>query len=221
MKSLLSTIALCSLLMACSQGNQSAKTDTSGESASTAAQHTKPESIYTPYTEEAVKPKLSDMQAIVDSGHLYLPAYEKEAQTYLDHWQSHPEVLKAMMDSELDPNITQEVTDIPLDEEEVATDVAPISARGRISAQESQSAFNVSGAIDYFLEIQSTNEQPFTLQGLKINRGRCGFSTGDFYSKMPVTLNYSGTVKYLLKCKGDQVLEAELITDQGSFSITF
>lgn len=221
MKSLLSTIALCSLLMACSQGNQSAKTDTSGESASTAAQHTKPESIYAPYTEEAVKAKLSDMQAIVDSGHLYLPAYEKEAQTYLDHWQSHPEVLKAMMDSELDPNITQEVTDIPLDEEEVATDVAPISARGRISAQESQSAFNVSGAIDYFLEIQSTNEQPFTLQGLKINRGRCGFSTGDFYSKMPVTLNYSGTVKYLLKCKGDQVLEAELITDQGSFSITF
>ena len=221
MKSLLSTIALCSLLMACSQGNQSAKTDTSGESASTAAQHTKPESIYTPYTVEAVKAKLSDMQAIVDSGHLYLPAYEKEAQTYLDHWQSHPEVLKAMMDSELDPNITQEVTDIPLDEEEVATDVAPISARGRISAQESQSAFNVSGAIDYFLEIQSTNEQPFTLQGLKINRGRCGFSTGDFYSKMPVTLNYSGTVKYLLKCKGDQVLEAELITDQGSFSITF
>ena len=221
MKSLLPTIALCSLLMACSQGNQSAKTDTSGESASTAAQHTKPESIYTPYTEEAVKAKLSDMQAIVDSGHLYLPAYEKEAQTYLDHWQSHPEVLKAMMDSELDPNITQEVTDIPLDEEEVATDVAPISARGRISAQESQSAFNVSGAIDYFLEIQSTNEQPFTLQGLKINRGRCGFSTGDFYSKMPVTLNYSGTVKYLLKCKGDQVLEAELITDQGSFSITF
>ena len=221
MKSLLSTIALCSLLMACSQGNQSAKTDTSGESASTAAQHTKPESIYTPYTEEAVKAKLSDMQAIVDSGHLYLPAYEKEAQTYLDHWQSHPEVLKAMMNSELDPNITQEVTDIPLDEEEVATDVAPISARGRISAQESQSAFNVSGAIDYFLEIQSTNEQPFTLQGLKINRGRCGFSTGDFYSKMPVTLNYSGTVKYLLKCKGDQVLEAELITDQGSFSITF
>ena len=221
MKSLLPTIALCSLLMACSQGNQSAKTDTSGEPTSAAAQHTKPESIYTPYTEEAVKAKLSDMQAIVDSGHLYLPAYEKEAQTYLDHWQSHPEVLKAMMDSELDPNITQEVTDIPLDEEEVATDVAPISARGRISAQESQSAFNVSGAIDYFLEIQSTNEQPFTLQGLKINRGRCGFSTGDFYSKMPVTLNYSGTVKYLLKCKGDQVLEAELITDQGSFSITF
>ena len=221
MKSLLPTIALCSLLMACSQGNQSAKTDTSGEPTSAAAQHTKPESIYAPYTEEAVKARLNDMQAIVDSGHLYLPAYEKEAQTYLDHWQSHPEVLKAMMDSELDPNITQEVTDIPLDEEEVATDVAPISARGRISAQESQSAFNVSGAIDYFLEIQSTNEQPFTLQGLKINRGRCGFSTGDFYSKMPVTLNYSGTVKYLLKCKGDQVLEAELITDQGSFSITF
>lgn len=117
-------------------------------------------------------------------------------------------------------SITQEVADIPL-EEEAAADVATISARGRISAQESQSAFNVPGAIDYFLEIQSTNEQPFTLQGLKINRGRCGFSTGDFYSKLPVTLNYSGTVKYLLKCKGDQVLEAEMITDQGSLSLRF
>lgn len=50
MKSLLSTIALCSLLMACSQGNQSAKTDTSGEPTSAAAQHTKSESIYAPYT---------------------------------------------------------------------------------------------------------------------------------------------------------------------------
>lgn len=77
------------------------------------------------------------------------------------------------------------------------------------------------GAIDYFLEIQSTNEQPFTLQGLKINRGRCGFSTGDFYSKMPVTLNYSSTAKYLLKCKGDQVLEAEMITDQGNVNLSF
>ena len=222
MKSLLPTIALCSLLMACSQGNQSAKTDTSGESTNTATQNTKSESIYAPYTEEAVKARLNDMQAIVNSGHLYLPAYEKEAQSYLDKWQTHPYMLKAMMESELDPTDTQEVADIPLDEEEAAIDdVASISARGRITAQESQSAFNVPGAIDYFLEIQSTNEQPFTLQGLKINRGRCGFSTGDFYSKMPVTLNYSGTVKYLLKCKGDQVLEAEIITDQGSLSLTF
>lgn len=50
-------------------------------------------------------------------------------------------------------SITQEVADIPL-EEEAAADVATISARGRISAQKSQSAFNVPGAIDYFLEIQ-------------------------------------------------------------------
>ena len=157
------------------------------------------------------------MQTIVDSGHLYLPAYEKEAQSYLDKWQTYPDMLKAMMESELDPTDTQEVADIPL-EEEAAVDVATISARGRITAQESQSAFNVPGAIDYFLEIQSTNEQPFTLQGLKINRGSCGFSTGDFYSKMPVQMNYSSTVKYLLKCKGDQVLEAEIITDQGSLS---
>ena len=144
MKSLLSTIALCSLLMACSQGNQSAKTDTSGESASAVAKHTKPESIYAPYTEEAVKARLNDMRAIVDSGHLYLPAYEKEAQSYLDKWQTYPDMLKAMMESELDPTDTQEVADIPLDEEEAAIDdVASISARGRITAQESQSAFNV------------------------------------------------------------------------------
>lgn len=128
-------------------------------------------------------------------------------------------LLKAMMESELNPDNTQEVADIPLKDEQ--TETSAISARGRITAQESQSAFNVPEAIDYFIEIQSTNEQPFTLQGFKINRGRCGFSTGDFYSKLPVTLNYSKTVKYLLKCKGDQVLEAELITNQGSLSITF
>lgn len=138
----------------------------------------------------------------------------------MDKWQTYPDMLKASMESELDPTNTQEVADIPL-EEEAAADVPTISARGRITAQESQSAFNVPGAIDYFLETQSTNEQPFTLQGLKINRGRCGFSIDDFCSKLPVTLDYSGTVKYLLKCKGDQVLEAEMITDQGSFNITF
>ncbi|MFW2079828.1 hypothetical protein ACNPQK_02425 [Acinetobacter guillouiae] len=220
MKNLFSTIALCSLLMACSQNNPPPKADESNTTNQSVSKSPNAQSAYAPYTEEAVKARLADMQAIVDSGHLYLPAYEKEAQSYLDKWQTYPDMLKAMMESELDPTDTQEVADIPL-EEEAAADVATISARGRITAQESQSAFNVPGAIDYFLEIQSTNEQPFTLQGLKINRGRCGFSTGDFYSKMPVTLNYSSTVKYLLKCKGDQVLEAEMITDQGNFNITF
>ena len=218
MKNLFPTFALCSLLMACSQNNPPPKTDEANTNQAV-SKSSNAQSIYAPYTEEAVKARLADMQAIVDSGHLYLPAYEKEAQSYLDHWQSHPEVLQAMMESELDPNVTQEIADIPLEDEQAET--SEISARGRITAQESQSAFNVPGAIDYFLEIQSTNEQPFTLQGLKINRGRCGFSTGDFYSKMPVTLNYSKTVRYLLQCKGDQVLEAELITDQGSLSITF
>lgn len=218
MKNLFSIIALCSLLMACSQGNQSAKTDTSGESTNTDAQHTK--SIFAPYTEEAVKTKLNEMQMIIDNGHVYLPAEVKEAESYVNGWNKYPDMLKAMMESDLNPNQTQNVDDTPPDEE-TSIETSAISARGRITAQESQSAFNVPGAIDYFIEIQSTNEQPFTLQGLKINRGRCGFSTGDFYSKLPVTLNYSQTVKYLLKCKGDQVLEAELITDQGSLSITF
>ena len=39
--------------------------------------------------------------------------------------------------------------------------------------------------------------------------------------KILITMNYSSTVSYLLNCRGDQVLEAEMITDQGSFNITF
>ena len=79
MKSLFSTIALCSLLMACSQNNQPPKTDTSGEPTNNAAQHT--QSIYAPYTEEAVKAKLNEMQMIIDNGHVYLPAEVKEAES--------------------------------------------------------------------------------------------------------------------------------------------
>ncbi|MFW1852822.1 hypothetical protein ACG9XR_19950 [Acinetobacter guillouiae] len=218
MKNLFSTIALCSLLMACSQNNQPPKADEANTNQAV-SKIPNAQPIYAPYTEEAVKAKLEEMQRIIENGEVYLPAEVKEAESYVNGWNKYPEMLKAMMESELNPDNTQEVADIPLEDEQVET--SAISARGRIKAQESQSAFNVPGAIDYFLEIQSTNEQPFTLQGLKINRGRCGFTTGDFYSKMPVTLNYSKTVRYLLQCKGDQVLEAELITDQGSLSITF
>lgn len=219
MKKILSTIALSTLLLACSQNNQPTQTNEMNTTDQAVSKSPDIQSIYAPYTEEAVKAKLEEMQRIIDNGHVYLPAEVKEAESYVNGWNKYPDMLKAMMESELNPDNTQEVADIPLDDEQ--TETSAISARGRITAQESQSAFNVPGAIDYFLEIQSTNEQPFTLQGLNINRGRCGFSTGDFYSKMPVTLNYSGTVKYLLKCKGDQVLEAELMTDQGSFNITF
>lgn len=56
---------------------------------------------------------------------------------------------------------------------------------------------------------------------MSINRGRCGYYTADFHSKMPVQMNYSSTVSYLLKCRGDQVLEAELITDQGNVNLSF
>ncbi len=220
MKNLFSNIALCSLLMACSQNNPPPKADEANTTNQAVSKSSDAQSVYASYTKEAVKAKLMDMQIIVENGHIYLPAEVKEAESYINGWNKYPDMLKAMMESDLNPNQTQNVDDTPPDEE-TSIETSAISARGRITAQESQSAFNVPGAIDYFLEIQSTNEQPFTLQGLKINRGRCGFSTGDFYSKLPVTLNYSQTVKYLLKCKGDQVLEAELITDQGSLSITF
>lgn len=212
MKSLFSTIALCSLLMACSQNNQPPKTDTSGEPTNNAAQHT--QSIYAPYTEEAVKAKLNEMQMIIDNGHVYLPAEVKEAESYISGWNKYPDVLKAMMETDLNPNNTQEAADIPLENE--SAQVSDLNVKARISARESQSAFNVQGAIEYILEIQSTSNQPFVLQGMKINRGRCGYYTADFHSKMPVQMSYSSTVSYLLKCRGDQVLEAELITDQGN-----
>ena len=214
MKSLLSTIALCSLLMACSQNNQPTQQSSTDQASKSTIEME--QSKYDPYSKDEVEAKIQALTQIVENDTEYLPAAVKQAQSFLESWDKHPEALKSMMESDLDPNNAEYSNHIPMEMEQ-----QQVSVRARITSQESQSAFNVPGAIDYFLEIQSTNEQPFTLQGLKINRGRCGFSTGDFYSKMPATLNYSGTVKYLLKCRGDQVLEAEIITDQGSLSLTF
>ena len=214
MKRILSTVALSTLLMACSQNNkptQQSSTDQASKSAVEMEQ-----SKYDPYSKDEVEAKIQALTQIVENDTEYLPAAVKQAQSFLESWDKYPEALKSMMESDLDPNNAEYSNHIPMEMEQ-----QELSVRARITSQESQSAFNVPGAIDYFLEIQSTNEQPFTLQDLKINRGRCGFSTGDFYSKLPVTLNYSGTVKYLLKCKGDQVLEAEMITDQGSLSLRF
>ena len=214
MKSLLSTIALCSLLMACSQNNQPTQQSSTDQASKSTIEME--QSKYDPYSKDEVEAKIQALTQIVENDTEYLPAAVKQAQSFLESWDKHPEALKSMMESDLDPNNAEYSNHIPMEMEQ-----QQVSVRARITSQESQSAFNVPGAIDYFLEIQSTNEQPFTLQGLKINRGRCGFSTGDFYSKMPVTLNYSGTVKYLLKCRGDQVLEAEIITDQGNMNLSF
>ena len=219
MKSLFPTIALCSLLMACSQNNQPPKTDEANTTNQAVSKSPATQSIYAPFTEEAVKAKLNEMQMIIDNGHVYLPAEVKEAESYINGWNKYPDVLKAMMETDLDPNNTQEVADIPLEDE--SAQVSDLNVKARISARESQSAFNVQGAIEYILEIQSTSDQPFILQGMKINRGRCGYYTADFHSKMPVQMSYSSTVSYLLKCRGDQVLEAELITDQGNVSLSF
>ena len=219
MKSLFPTIALCCLLMACSQNNQPPKTDETNTTNQAVSKSPDTQSIYAPYTEEAVKAKLNEMQMIIDNGHVYLPAEVKEAESYINGWNKYPDVLKAMMETDLDPNNTQEVADIPLEDESAL--VSDLNVKARISARESQSAFNVQGAIEYILEIQSTSNQPFVLQGMKINRGRCGYYTADFHSKMPVQMSYSSTVSYLLKCRGDQVIEAELNTDLGNVSLTF
>lgn len=214
MKKILSTVALSTLLMACSQNNQPTQQSSTDQASRSAVE--KEQSKYDPYSKDEVEAKIQALTQIVENDTEYLPAAVKQAQSFLESWDKHPEALKSMMESDLDPNNAEYSNHIPMEMEQ-----QELSVRARITSQESQSAFNVPGAIDYFLEIQSTNEQPFTLQGLKINRGRCGFSTGDFYSKMPATLNYSGTVKYLLKCKGDQVLEAEIITDQGNMNLSF
>ncbi|QDK97024.1 hypothetical protein FM020_03590 [Acinetobacter tandoii] len=209
-------IMLTLLASGCSQNHEPSSGSEQSQSTETAATSKAAQSIYAPYTEEAVITKLHDMQMIVENDTEYLPAAVKQAQSFLDSWDKYPEALKSMMESDLDPNNPEYSNNIPMEMEQ-----QEFSVRARITSQESQSAFNVPGAMEYFIEIQSTNEQPFTLQGLNINRGRCGFSTGDFYSKMPVTMNYSSTVKYLLKCRGDQVLEAEMITDQGNVNLSF
>ena len=214
MKRIFSTVALSTLLMACSQNNkptQQSSTDQASKSTVEMAQ-----SKYDPYSKDEVEAKIQALTQIVENDTEYLPAAVKQAQSFLESWDKHPEALKSMMESDLDPNNAEYSNHIPMEMEQ-----QELSVRARITSQESQSAFNVPGAIDYFLEIQSTNDQPFVLQGMSINRGRCGYYTADFHSKMPVQMSYSSTVSYLLKCRGDQVLEAELMTDQGNVSLSF
>ena len=218
MKKILSIVALSTLLIACSQNNQQAQqsaTDQAERSSSNTATQ-KEQSKYAPYSKEEVEAKVQALTQIVENDTEYLPAAVKQAQSFLESWEKYPEALKSMMESDLDPNNAEYSNHIPMEMEQPA-----LSVRAQITSRESQSAFNVQGAIEYILEIQSTNDQPFILQGMSINRGRCGYYTADFHSKMPVQMNYSSTVSYLLKCRGDQVLEAELTTDQGNVSLSF
>ena len=218
MKKILFTVALSTLLIACSQNNQQAQqsaTDQAERSSSNTATQ-KEQSKYAPYSKEEVEAKVQALTQIVENDTEYLPAAVKQAQSFLESWEKYPEALKSMMESDLDPNNAEYSNHIPMEMEQPA-----LSVRAQITSRESQSAFNVQGAIEYILEIQSTNDQPFVLQGMSINRGRCGYYTADFHSKMPVQMTYSSTVSYLLKCRGDQVLEAELITDQGNVNLSF
>ena len=214
MKKLLSTVALSTLLIACSQNNQPAQKSTKDQTSSSPVQTE--QSKYAPYSKDEVEAKVQALTQIIENDTEYLPAAVKEAQSFLESWDKHPEVLKSMMESDLDPNSPDYSNHIPMETEQPA-----LSVRAQITSRESQSAFNVQGASEYILEIQSTNDQPFVLQGMSINRGRCGYYTADFHSKMPVQMSYSSTVSYLLKCRGDQVLEAELTTDQGNVSLSF
>ena len=214
MKKIFSTLVLSTLLIACSQNNQPTQESTTDQTSSSPVE--KEHSKYDPYSKDEVEAKIQALTQIVENDTEYLPAAVKEAQSFLESWDKHPEALKSMMESDLDPNNPDYSNHIPMETEQPA-----LSVRAQITSRESQSAFNVQGAIEYILEIQSTNDQPFVLQGMSINRGRCGYYTADFHSKMPVQMSYSSTVSYLLKCRGDQVIEAELNTDLGNVSLSF
>lgn len=201
-------------MMACNQNNQPAQKGTTDQTSSSPVQTE--QSKYAPYSKEEVEAKVQALTQIVENDTEYLPAAVKQAQSFLESWDKYPEALKSMMESDLDPNNPDYSNNIPMEMEQSA-----LAVRAQITSRESQSAFNVQGAIEYILEIQSTNDQPFVLQGMSINRGRCGYYTADFHSKMPVQMSYSSTVSYLLKCRGDQVLEAELTTDQGNVNLSF
>ena len=214
MKKILSTLALSTLLIACSQNKEPSQQSTTDQASSSSSQTE--QSQYAPYSKDQVEAKVQALTQIVENDTEYLPAAVKQAQSFLESWDKYPEALKSMMESDLDPNNPDYSNNIPTEMEQPA-----LSVHAQITSRESQSAFNVQGAIEYILEIQSTNDQPFVLQGMSINRGRCGYYTADFHSKMPVQMSYSSTVSYLLKCRGDQVLEAELTTDQGNVSLSF
>lgn len=214
MKKILSTLALSTLLIACSQNKEPSQQSTTDQASNSSSQTEQSE--YAPYSKDEVEAKVQALTQIVENDTEYLPAAVKQAQSFLEGWDKYPEALKSMMESDLDPNNPDYSNTIPMEMEQ-----PEVSIRAQITSRESQSAFNVQGAIEYILEIQSTNDQPFVLQGMSINRGRCGYYTADFHSKMPVQMSYSSTVSYLLKCRGDQVLEAELTTDQGNVSLSF
>ena len=93
MKNLFSTIALCSLLMACSQNNPPPKADEANTTNQAVSKSSDAQSVYASYTEEAVKAKLMDMQIIVENGHIYLPAEVKEAESYINGWNKYPDML--------------------------------------------------------------------------------------------------------------------------------
>lgn len=177
--------------------------------------HVAEPTIESEYSEEQIQHQLNIMSNIVENGHLYLPAIVKEAQSYIDQWDKNPAMLKAMMETDL-VSVEEYSNDIPMETQEQS-----IGVRSRIYAQEAQSMFSVQGATEYILEIQSTDQQDFILENILINGGRCGFYTHGFNSKLPVTMNYSKSISYMLKCRSDQVIEMELVTDRGNFSIQF
>ena len=142
MKSLLSTIALCSLLMACSQNNQPTQQSSTDQASKSTIEME--QSKYDPYSKDEVEAKIQALTQIVENDTEYLPAAVKQAQSFLESWDKHPEALKSMMESDLDPNNAEYSNHIPMEMEQPA-----LSVRAQITSRESQSAFNVQGAIEY------------------------------------------------------------------------
>lgn len=92
MKKILSTVALSTLLLACSQNNQPAQqsaTDQAEHSSSNTATQ-KEQSKYAPYSKEEVEAKVQALTQIVENDTEYLLAAVKQAQSFLESWDKYP-----------------------------------------------------------------------------------------------------------------------------------
>ncbi|MFH4233516.1 hypothetical protein WAJ75_21185, partial [Acinetobacter baumannii] len=90
---------MSTLLIACSQNNQPAQKSTKDQTSSSPVQTE--QSKYAPYSKDEVEAKVQALTQIIENDTEYLPAAVKEAQSFLESWDKHPEVLKSMMESDL------------------------------------------------------------------------------------------------------------------------
>ena len=95
MKRILSTVALSTLLMACSQNNQPTQQSSTDQASKSAVEME--QSKYDPYSKDEVEAKVQALTQIVENDTEYLPAAVKQAQSFLESWDKHPVALKSLV----------------------------------------------------------------------------------------------------------------------------